>query len=137
LKKNCLAPADLSQSRALSAWRTARMACRLRNLSATTTASASAMAAMASPRSGTPIIWTVRMPLATRVLQRSVAPVMSSATAPKRMRFFVPFAIGGLNVYPLNCPRRRLYQKAMGLTHCLLANTAARPLRGKCNGSLR
>src|SRR4051794_19322566 len=54
----------------------------VRDLSATTTASASGTG---SPAAGTPISWTVRMPLRTIVLARSVAPVKSSATEPKRI----------------------------------------------------
>jgi hypothetical protein len=55
----------------------------VRDFSATTMASASTADA------GTPMVCTVRMPLRTSVLARSVAPVKSSAIQPSRGRFIV------------------------------------------------
>src|SRR3954453_16138887 len=73
------APARRSQASASSDRSTASSGGQVRDFSATTTASASGMR---SPSGGVPIAWTVRIPPLTSVLQRSVAPVKSSATAP-------------------------------------------------------
>jgi hypothetical protein len=62
----------------------------VRDLSATTTASASIVAAASSP--GTPIVCTARMPARTRLLARSVAPVKSSAMQPRRIVICAPAA---------------------------------------------
>ncbi len=54
----------------------------VRDFSATMIASASSCV----PASGTPIVCTVRMPLLTSMLARSVAPVKSSAMQPSSGR---------------------------------------------------
>ena len=81
LKKNRRAPARRSQDSAASDWSTASPAGIVRDLSATTIASASGTAKSAG---GTPTACTVRIPSRTSVLHRSVAPVRSSAMAPSR-----------------------------------------------------
>jgi len=53
----------------------------VRDFKATTTASTSAVSGTA----GTPMVCSVRMPLRTRLLARSVAPVKSSAMQPSSM----------------------------------------------------
>src|SRR3954447_7235019 len=80
LKKICRTPSSSSQASAARESRTASSAGVVRDFSATTTAST-------SPRSrsrATPKVWTTRMPSRRSVLQRSVAPVTSSAIAPSR-----------------------------------------------------
>src|SRR5690349_2170151 len=61
----------------------------VRDLSATTTASASATGAC-----GTPIVCTTCMPARTRLLARSVAPVKSSAMQPRRSGRVIALSIG-------------------------------------------
>ncbi len=100
LKKICRAPFPRSHSSAISDWSTASPAGMVRDFSATTTASASGTGWSAS---GTPITWIVRMPLATSVLARSVAPVWSSAMQPSSRGIFQPPFSGFVTLMPANC----------------------------------
>jgi hypothetical protein len=79
LKKNCRVPACLSAEMAASDCATASAAGIVRDLSATTMASAAGSGASFA---GTPITCSVRMPPRTSMLARSVAPVRSSAMQP-------------------------------------------------------
>jgi len=87
LKKKCSAPAFLSASAAASDWATASVAGLVRDLSATTTASASERS---TSRSGTPAVWMTFMPSRASINERSVAPVRSSAMHPSRIMVAPP-----------------------------------------------
>src|SRR5215813_6560299 len=80
LKTYCRAPAARRLASTARDIATASAAGIVRDLSATTIASASGSGA---PASGTPIAWTVRIPWRTSVFARSVAPVRSSAMQPR------------------------------------------------------
>ena len=80
LKKNCRAPTAVSQRKAAKDSSTASATGEVRDLSAMTMASASGTGIATS---GTPSNCTVRMPLRTRVLARSVEPVKSSPMQPR------------------------------------------------------
>src|ERR1700704_5652923 len=84
LKYKCRHPAERKKRAAASDCRTASEACMERVFSAKTTASASAASAGSLPPSGRPIRRMGRKPEATSVSARSLAPVKSSATEPKR-----------------------------------------------------
>src|SRR6476619_884170 len=84
LKKRCRQPAARKKRAAARDCRTASDARIERVFSAKTTASASAASAGSRPASGKPIRSMVLRPEATRVSARSLAPVKSSATDPKR-----------------------------------------------------
>ena len=84
LKKRCRQPAARKKRAGRRDCRTASDARIERVFSAKTTASASAASAGGRPASGKPIRSMVLRPEATRVSARSLAPVKSSATDPKR-----------------------------------------------------
>ena len=82
LNRICLAPRSRSARALASDWATASAGGQVRDLSETTTASASGSAAA---EAGTPIACTTLMPARCSMSATSVAPVRSSATTPRSM----------------------------------------------------